>query len=116
MLNNYMHLVTAVYIASSTSTSEELASHYSHHFKNYLSGVLDLYKEAKIQPIHHACLHFERLLVGLGPVHSWRTWAFECFNYTLQRTKMNMHFGELELTFVNDACRETNLQLLLNSP
>ncbi|KIO11732.1 hypothetical protein M404DRAFT_68337, partial [Pisolithus tinctorius Marx 270] len=65
-----------------------------YHFKSYLSGVLDLYKEAKIQPVHHACLHFERLLVELGPVHSWRTWAFECFNYTLQRTKTNMRFGE----------------------
>ncbi|KIK12842.1 hypothetical protein PISMIDRAFT_18445 [Pisolithus microcarpus 441] len=116
MLNNYMHLVTAVYIASLQSTSEELACHYTYHFKSYLSGILELYKEAKIQPVHHACLHFERLLVGLGPVHSWRTWAFERFNYMLQRTKTNMHFGELELTFVNDACRAANLKLLLNSP
>ncbi|KIK25092.1 hypothetical protein PISMIDRAFT_38510, partial [Pisolithus microcarpus 441] len=116
MLNNYMHLVTAAYITSLRSTSEELASRYLHHFKDYLSGVLELYKEARIQPVHHTCLHFERLLVGLGLVHSWRTWAFEHFNYTLQRTKMNMCFGELELTFVNDACRAANLQLLLNSP
>ncbi|KAI6154434.1 hypothetical protein EDD17DRAFT_1764866 [Pisolithus thermaeus] len=115
MLNNYMHLVTAVYIASLRSTSEELAGHYMYHFKSYLSGILELYKEAKVQPVHHACLHFERLLVGLGPVHSWRTWAFEHFNYMLQRTKTNMCFGELELTFFNDACRAANLQLLLNS-
>ncbi|KAI6011716.1 hypothetical protein BKA83DRAFT_4501948 [Pisolithus microcarpus] len=116
MLNNYMHLVTAVYTASLKSTSEELAGRYTYHFKSYLSGILELYKEARVQPVHHACLHFERLLVGLGPVHSWRTWAFERFNYMLQRTKTNMHFGELELTFVNDTCRAANLQLLLNSP
>ncbi|KIK20268.1 hypothetical protein PISMIDRAFT_657606, partial [Pisolithus microcarpus 441] len=113
MLNNYMHLVTAVYIASLWSTSEELAGCYMYHFKSYLLGILELYKEARVQPVHHACLHFERLLVGLGPVHSWRTWAFEHFNYMLQRTKTNMHFGELELTFVNDMCRAANLQLLL---
>ncbi|KAI6011703.1 hypothetical protein BKA83DRAFT_4571787 [Pisolithus microcarpus] len=92
MLNNYMHLVTAVYIASLWSTSEELAGCYMYHFKSYLLGILELYKEARVQPVHHACLHFERLLVGLGPVHSWRTWAFEHFNYMLQRTKTNMHF------------------------
>ena len=93
MLNNYMHLVTAIYIANLRLTSRELASTYTYHFKHYLSGVLDLYKEAKIQSVHHACLHFEQLLVGLGPVHAWRTWAFEHFNYVLQRTKTNMHFG-----------------------
>ncbi|KAI6027207.1 hypothetical protein EDC04DRAFT_3092014, partial [Pisolithus marmoratus] len=48
MLNNYMHLVTAIYIASLRSTSEELASQYTHHFKSYLSGILELYKEAKV--------------------------------------------------------------------
>ncbi|KIN92905.1 hypothetical protein M404DRAFT_104897, partial [Pisolithus tinctorius Marx 270] len=93
MLDNYMHLVTAIYIANLHSTSWELVSHYTEHFKCYLSGVLDLYKEAKLQPVHHACLHFERLLVGLGPVHSWRAWAFKHFNYRPQRTKTNMHFG-----------------------
>jgi len=98
MLNNYMHLVTAIYIASLRSTSSDLASNYTDHFKNYLSGVMELYKEAKVQPVHHACLHFEKLLVGLGPVHSWRTWAFERFNYVLQRTKTNMRFGADSLT------------------
>jgi len=93
MLNNYMHLVTAIYIANLRSTSGELASNYTDHFKRYLLGVLDLYKEAKLQSVHHACLHFEQLLVGLGPVHSWRVWAFERFNYKLQRTKTNMRFG-----------------------
>jgi len=98
MLNNYMHLITAIYIASLRSTSNDLASDYTDHFKNYLSGVMELYKEAKVQPVHHACLHFEKLLVGLGPVHSWRTWAFERFNYMLQRTKTNMRFGAGLLT------------------
>ncbi|KAI6098684.1 hypothetical protein F5141DRAFT_1010583, partial [Pisolithus sp. B1] len=99
MLNNYMHLITAIHIASLRSTSRGLASHYTDHFKHYLLGVLDLYKEAKLQLVHHACLHFEQLLVGLGPVHSWRAWAFEYFNYRLQRTKTNMHFGVCLLEF-----------------
>lgn len=111
MLNNYMHLVTAIYIANLCSTSRELASNYTDHFKRYLLGVLDLYKEAKLQSVHHACLHLEQLLVGLGPVHSWRAWAFERFNYKLQRTKTNMCFGACLLSVhatVTD-CAQVNL-------
>ena len=111
MLNNYMHLVTAIYIANLCSTSRELASNYTDHFKHYLLGVLDLYKEAKLQSVHHACLHLEQLLVGLGPVHSWRAWAFERFNYKLQRTKTNMCFGVCLLSVhatVTD-CAQVNL-------
>lgn len=113
MLNNYMHLVTAIYIGSLRTTSRHYAGLFTKHFKLYLEGVVELYKEGKIQSVHHSCLHFEPLLLGFGPVHAWRAWAFERYNYLLQQTKTNMRFGELELTFMNDACRAANLASLL---
>jgi hypothetical protein len=78
--------------------------------------------------------HYEMLLEAFGPVHSWRAWAFERFNYTLQNIKTNSRFGEkhpfdfpftslnspmltgeMEMTFINDACRAANLPALLSS-
>ncbi|KAH7905904.1 hypothetical protein BJ138DRAFT_1017056 [Hygrophoropsis aurantiaca] len=114
MLFNYMHLVTAIHLANMRTTSKAIANDYTFHCKKYLTGVLSLYKEAKIQPTHHLSLHLERLLNELGPVHSWRAWAFERFNYMLQKTKTNLKFGELEQTFVNDACRAANIPPLLS--
>ena len=94
MLNNFMHLITAIHIASLWSTSRCHAELFTRHYKFYLEGVVELYKEGKIQSVHHACLHFESMLLGFGPVHAWRAWAFECYNYLLQRTKTNMRFGK----------------------
>ncbi|KAH7905295.1 hypothetical protein BJ138DRAFT_973937, partial [Hygrophoropsis aurantiaca] len=93
MLFNFMHLVTAIHIANMRTMSPALANYYTYHCKLYLEGLLSLYKEAKIQPTHHLSLHLESLLVELGPVHSWRAWAFERFNYMLQKTKTNLRFG-----------------------
>jgi len=77
--------------------------------------------------------HYEMLLRAFGPVHSWRAWAFERFNYTLQNIKTNSKFGklcllcsfstvecptvagEMEMTFMNDACRAANLSAVLFS-
>jgi len=95
MLANFMHLVTAVHLANSRTTSRAVAEdyNYSFHMKNYLEGYCRLYKEAKVQPSHHLSLHLETLLMMFGPVHSWRTWPFERYNYTLQKIKSNRKFG-----------------------
>ncbi|KAF9229914.1 hypothetical protein BU15DRAFT_84325 [Melanogaster broomeanus] len=79
-----------------TTTSEEDASDYMVHMKAYLHGFVQLYKEAKVQPTHHLSLHLGKLLVLFGP-----------------NTKTNKRFGELELTFMNDACRAANLAAYL---
>ena len=100
MLNNYMHLITAVHIASLRSTSRPLAELFTRHYKLYLEGMVELYKEGKVQSVHHACLHFEGMLQGFGPVHAWRAWAFERYNYLLQQTKTNMRFGGFSLYIV----------------
>ncbi|KIO05132.1 hypothetical protein M404DRAFT_9134 [Pisolithus tinctorius Marx 270] len=109
MLTNFMHLVTAVHLVNSRTTSRAVAKDYTFHMMEYLQGYCRLYKEAKIQPSHHLSLHMETLLMMFGPVHSWRTWPFECYNYTLQNIKTNRKFGELELTYINDSCRSANL-------
>lgn len=94
MLVNFMHLITAMQIASMRNTSEELIRSYTFHYKKYLEGYVKLYKEAKVQPNHHLCLHLEIFLRLFGPVHSWRAWVFERFNYLLQNISTNSQFGK----------------------
>jgi hypothetical protein len=88
-----MHLITAIHIANMRTTSKRDASDYMFHMQSYLVGLVQLYKEAKIQPTHHLSLHLGKLLILFGPVHSWRTWPFERYNYTLQNIKTNKKFG-----------------------
>ncbi|KAI6096086.1 hypothetical protein EDD16DRAFT_1720255 [Pisolithus croceorrhizus] len=91
------------------TTSESAAEEYMFHMLEYLCGLVHLYKEAKVQPTHPLVIHIGDLLLAFSPMHSWRTWAFERYNYMLQNIKTNNKFGELELTFMNDACRAVNL-------
>lgn len=93
MLINYMHLITALHIGSMRNTSKTLIESYTYHYKEYLRGYVKLYKEAKIQPNNHLCLHLGLFLRLFGPVHSWRAWVFERFNYLLQNIKTNSKFG-----------------------
>lgn len=93
MLHNFMHLVTAVQLASMRSTSEAHAGLYDQHFHEYLVKFATLYPEIPIAPNHHMSLHVGEFLRGLGPSHAVRTYAFERFNFLLQKTPMNMKAG-----------------------
>lgn len=94
MLKNYMHLITALQIASPRQTTKEHGSLYTFHYTEYLKGYVELYKEASVKPNNHLCLHLEIFLRRFGPVHSWRAWVFERFNYLLQNLNTNSKFGE----------------------
>lgn len=94
MLENYMHLITALQIASMRSISDEDIDLYTFHYKSYLEGYVKLYKEASVHPNNHLCLHLAIFLHLYGPVHSWRAWVFERYNYLLQHVSTNSRFGE----------------------
>ncbi|KAL6300924.1 hypothetical protein BKA93DRAFT_819200 [Sparassis latifolia] len=94
MLNNFMHLVTAVQLARMHTTSEANIALYQFHFKEYLKGFVELYKDASIHPTHHMGLHISSFLKDFGPSHSVRTFAFERMNLTLQNIPTNMKSGE----------------------
>ncbi|KAI6099082.1 hypothetical protein F5141DRAFT_1066671 [Pisolithus sp. B1] len=99
MLDNFMHLISAIHLANLRSISSQDIADYSFHMDSYLCGFSELYKEAKIQPTHHLSLHFSTLLTLFGPVHSWRAWSFEHYNYILQNIETNRKFG-VKLSFV----------------
>lgn len=93
MLDNYMQLVRAIDIAGSLRISEEDIKIYEDCILRYLCDLKSLYKEATIKPNHHFAVHLAAFLRKYGPVHSWRAYVFERFNYLLQSTNTNKRPG-----------------------
>ncbi len=99
MLQNFLHLVTSVKIASMRKTSSDHASDYEFHIQKYLETLLELYPGADVTPYQHMSLHLGDQLRRFGPTHSWRCFAFERFNHIFQNIKTNNIYGELRTIF-----------------
>jgi hypothetical protein len=94
MLENFLHLVTAVKIASMRTTSPERAENYEFHMRKYLETLLELYPGIVLTPYQHMALHVGDQLRRFGPTHSWRCFAFERFNHTFQMIETNNRYGK----------------------
>ncbi|KAI9056595.1 hypothetical protein FKP32DRAFT_1542724, partial [Trametes sanguinea] len=116
MLQNFLGMVDAVETVGLLEIDELEVAHAQAELVKYLEGVKVLYKGAKFRPIHHHSLHLGLFLRLFGPVHSWRAFAFERMNYTLQSVNTNLRFGDLEMTMMMSSCRNANLKPLLSSP
>ncbi|KAJ3963911.1 hypothetical protein EV361DRAFT_120089 [Lentinula raphanica] len=119
MLVNFMHLVTAVRLGTMRVMTEERIQLFESHIRAYLEEMIGfgqsdrlggLYPHTSITPYQHMMLHFGTLLRRFGPVHSWRCFAFERFNYILQSTPTNQRFGELEQTMFVRFCQMQKLK------
>lgn len=93
MLDNYMDLVGVVEIGGMMRCFEAHIKRYEQLVLRYLGALKKLYKEGSITPNHHIAYHIGEFMRKFGPVHSWRAFAFERFNYLLQNLSTNMHFG-----------------------
>jgi hypothetical protein len=93
MLDNFLHLVTAVKLATMRKMTPERISLYQTHIHKYLIGLLDLYPRSTISPYQHMALHFGPILERFGPTPGWYCWPFERYNYLLQRVPTNSKFG-----------------------
>lgn len=129
MLDNFMDLVGLVELGGMLRCSEAQIKLYEQLVLRYLKAIKDLYKESTIKPNHHIAYHIGEFMRKFGPVHSWRAFAFERFNYLLQNLSTNMHFGmfpsrfqfsfasvgtgAMEMTFMSKTCRAANLRPLL---
>ena len=130
MLHNFMHLVVAVRIAGLRVINDEYINTYETCITSYVQGLKDLYPDASIKPNHHLSLHLGDFMRRFGPVHAYRTFAFERLNYLMQQMPTNKkhgdffriynvpitypNLGELERTFLLNACRSANLRVVLH--
>lgn len=95
MFENFMHLVSAVKIATMRAINSADIALYDHHMKLYLAGFVKLYPASNITPYQHLALHFSTHLRRFGPTHSWRCFAFERYNGIIQQTPSNYKFGKI---------------------
>lgn len=93
MLDNFMHLVTAIKLANMRKMTTARILRYEFHIHQYLTTLLDLYPGTTISPYQHLSLHYGALLRRFGPTHAWRCFPFERYNYLLQKIPTNSKFG-----------------------
>ncbi|PPQ75273.1 hypothetical protein CVT24_007401 [Panaeolus cyanescens] len=113
MLENFMHLVSAVKLASMRTMSPERIQQYTEHMHKYLCKLQVLYPWTSITPYQHTALHLPDFLRRFGPTHGWRCFPFERYNYILQSTLTNNRFGDLERTIFKRFCHAQNLRIIM---
>ncbi|GAW09812.1 hypothetical protein LENED_012009 [Lentinula edodes] len=123
MLVNFMHLVSAVRLADMRVMTDARIQSFEDHYRRYLTGIIGeglrdclggLYPHTHVTPYQHMMFHFGDLLRRFGPVHSWRCFAFERYNYILQTTNTNKRFGEMEKTMFIRFCMMQRLKSLFH--
>ncbi|KAJ8514310.1 hypothetical protein ONZ45_g8127 [Pleurotus djamor] len=93
MLDNFMKLRAAVETANMLAIDTQHAIEYKEYIQSYVDGVKTLYPHFRIRPNFHLSLHIDEFLVRFGPVHSYRTFGAERYNYFLQNTNTNRKHG-----------------------
>ncbi|KZS90609.1 hypothetical protein SISNIDRAFT_488183 [Sistotremastrum niveocremeum HHB9708] len=116
MLDNTMHLINAIIIATADKTSRKHAERYTFHIQKYLEGYQTLYPGRLLLPSHHAALHLGEFLTQFGPVRAWWTFPFERLIGSLQNMHTNEKLGELEGTMTSTFIMSSNMRNILSNP
>lgn len=89
MLVNFLHLVSFTNLLHMRCITSEHVRSIAEENMAYLQGLRTLYPEFSLVPKHHMALHFPEMLRDFGPVHAWRTFAFERLNQLFQNVLTN---------------------------
>ncbi|KAI0360930.1 hypothetical protein OH77DRAFT_1446201 [Trametes cingulata] len=100
LLENFVHLVSAVKLATRRSVDLDRIAEFDHHMKAYLDTLATLFPWHQLVPNHHLSLHLRECLERFGPVHAWWAFPFERFNGVLQRLNTNSKSNAMPLTFM----------------
>ncbi|PIL33820.1 hypothetical protein GSI_04445 [Ganoderma sinense ZZ0214-1] len=114
LLENFVHLVCAVDLATRRSMSPERITRFDGHIREYLSSLRTLFNHSLV-PNHHLSLHLHEFLRSFGPVHGWWTFPFERFNGLLARLNTNSRSEHMALTFIKYFYIGANLRGLFMS-
>lgn len=89
VLANFLHLVSLTNLLHMRNMTSEHIECIARENSAYLQGLRTLYPSFSLVPKHHMALHFPEMLRDFGPVHAWRTFAFERLNQIFQNTLTN---------------------------
>ena len=93
MLSNFLHLVTFTNLLHMRQMTPERIKSIEEENLIYLKGLRTLYPHSTLVPKHHMALHLPAMLRDFGPVHAWRTFAFERLNQIFQNVLTNSLLG-----------------------
>lgn len=94
LLDNFIHLVTAVDLATRRTMDKDRAAAFDDHMLKYLQGLRDIFSH-ELVPNHHLSLHLVTCLLMFGPVNGWWAFPFERYNGLLQSLNTNNMPGML---------------------
>lgn len=93
ILDNFLHLVTLTNSLHMRQMTPERIKSIEEENLIYLKGLRTLYPHTSLVPKHHMALHLPAMLKDFGPVHAWRTFAFERLNQIFQNILTNNLLG-----------------------
>jgi hypothetical protein len=93
LLQNFMHLVTAVRIANMRVSSPNQIRAYNQNIFRYVEDIKDLFPYNKLKPVAHAALHIGDGLELFGPSHAHSAPFYERYINFLHRVKTNGKIG-----------------------
>lgn len=93
LLQNFMHLVTAVRIANMRVSSPIQVQAYHRTIKLYVEGIKELFPYDKLKPVVHAAFHVGDGLELFGPTHSHSAPFYERYINFLHGIKTNGKIG-----------------------
>ncbi|KAI0646436.1 hypothetical protein C8Q79DRAFT_926401 [Trametes meyenii] len=114
LLDNFVHLVTAVDLATRRSMTRERALAFDHHMLLYLQGLREIFSHDLV-PNHHLSLHLVTCLLMFRPVHGWWAFPFERYNGLLQSINTNNLPDDIPLTFMRGFYSGAELRRLMAS-
>lgn len=94
LVDNFMHLVSAVRIAAMKTSSAAHIEAYNREIFEYTRGALELYPDFTILPSHHAALHIGDMLRRFGPKHSHDSPHYERYIRFFHQMNNNHKLGE----------------------
>ena len=93
LLCNFMDLTSSVQLADQRTINEKIIRDSEMLMSRYLNSMKTLFKDTKIQPIHHAALHAGDFLRLFGPNHSVRAFGGERYLEVLGLQNVNRKSG-----------------------
>ena len=93
LLCNFMDLTSSIQLSDQRVINEQIISDSEALMSRYLNTMKILFKDARIQPIHHAALHAGDFLRLFGPNHSVRAFGGERYLEVLGLQNVNNKSG-----------------------
>ncbi|KAI0779623.1 hypothetical protein C8Q74DRAFT_1199174, partial [Fomes fomentarius] len=114
VLQNFVHLIIAIDLASRRSMSADRTALYDHHMYAYMKGLQEIF-DHRLVPNHHLALHLSRCLKLFSSVHGWWAYPFERYNGLLQRLNTNHKPREMPMTFMHYFYASLRLRHIMNT-